>query len=463
MIDDLDHQLRALARLADDDALIPAGELRRIGDRRKRVRRAVWAGVVVAACVTAAVAAPWAVGSGRTARQGVVMSPGPSTPAPKPVESPCGVGAAAVGNCLVAISFVDGSDGFGVYAPDHGGSVMPLQIVATQDAGRSWTEVASSPIGGSDPTTFPGLLFVTRADGFVFNDSGLFTTHDGGKTWHPARVAGQVVDVTHVGENVWAAYTSCPQIPTSSVCGVGVEASSDAGRTWRQLSLPYPPYRSAQIRFGANGHAYIGQWASSHGSQDAGRLLVSDDGGVTWLARPLPCPVGYRLGGQLSVDATTDTVWMVCGGQVEAGNAGIVMYRSIDEGRTWIPESSLAIGAPTGVRAGAPSGKLTDLVATSATEAFGVTVNCGLVQSTDGGTTWHPSGPAGMPEGFLGKLDFVTPQDGWVAFWITVAGNVGLWHTTDGGTTWQPSSAVNLSNVPHCPAGTLSIGEGTRI
>ena len=84
------------------------------------------------------------------------------------------------------------------------------------------------------------------------------------------------------------------------------------------------------------------------------------------------------------------------------------------------------------------------------------------MQSTDGGATWHPSGTAGMPEGFVGRLDFVTPQDGWVAFWITVAGNVGLWHTTDGGTTWQPSSAINLSNVPHCQAGALSIGEGTR-
>lgn len=346
----------------------------------------------------------------------------------------------------MAVSFVDATHGFGVYAPQTATNTLPLQVVETSNSGSTWEIVGPSPVGGTDPTTFPSMLFIDNEDGLVYNSSGLFATHDGGKTWSTVSLPGQVLRVsTSQGsgrQEIWVTYTTCPVSPSASPCGAGVDVSANTGRTWKPLVLPTSPYRQAQVVIGSRGALFLGLWSSAGAESDPGELLVSNDQGTTWTTHVLPCPVGYRLGGQLSVapDDTLDTVWMVCTGQGSGGMEGVVIYRSEDDGQTWTAESSYELGGPTGVRGGAPGGRIEDLVALASTEALALQVNGGLVLSNDGGATWKMAGTSAMSQGFLGTLDMLDASDGWVAFWITVPGYKGLWHTTDGATTWQEVS-----------------------
>ena len=80
-------------------------------------------------------------------------------------------------------------------------------------------------------------------------------------------------------------------------------------------------------------------------------------------------------------------------------------------------------------------------MAMSSTEAFDLSLNGGLMLTRDGGASWGPVRPSSMRSiaaGFIGALDFIDPEVGWAAFWVTVGSYPGLWHTTDGGAMWSP-------------------------
>jgi photosystem II stability/assembly factor-like uncharacterized protein len=146
------------------------------------------------------------------------------------------------------------------------------------------------------------------------------------------------------------------------------------------------------------------------------------------------------LAGTLEKATSSNTLWLMCNGQASAGQLGIIIYRSTDDGASWLSESSCEVGGPTGVRPGAPCGNQEDFVAVSSTEAFDLSIDGGLMLTTDGGVIWGPvrSSIQHITPGFLGSLDFVNLEVGWVAFWVTAGNYPGLWHTTDGGATWSP-------------------------
>jgi photosystem II stability/assembly factor-like uncharacterized protein len=363
--------------------------------------------------------------------------------------TPCGEPVTAPQNCLVALSFIDDEDGFWIYENQTTASGTPLDLVQTNNAGTTWEVVAQTPdpgiaIGGAS------LLFIDAQDGFLWGPSGLFATHDGGHSWVSVPLSGRVVDVTSTPDSVWATVSTCPEdpaaAPITAPCSVGVETSSDAGRTWHGLGgVPADAYEVGQLAFDSPSIVFLGEWRSAGALPLApGVLLVTTDGGASWTTHPLPCPSSYRLGGMLSVAPSSGTVWMVCHGQGSGGIGGLVIYRSTDSGATWQAESGCMLGGATGVPQppNAPCGKLQDFVALSSTEAFALSINGGLVRTDDGGVSWSPAGSSAMQtesSGFLGALDFVDPTHGWVSFWITVVGPWhGLWRTTDGGATWSP-------------------------
>jgi photosystem II stability/assembly factor-like uncharacterized protein len=171
-----------------------------------------------------------------------------------------------------------------------------------------------------------------------------------------------------------------------------------------------------------------------------GELFATNDAGATWTTRTLPCPTRYDLAGTLEKAPSSNTLWLMCNGQGSAGHLGIIIYRSTDDGSSWSSESSCEVGAPTGVPPGAPCGNQEDFVAMSSTEAFDLSLNGGLMLTTDAGVTWNPvrSSAQHITAGFLGTLDFVDSKVGWAAFWVTVGNYPGIWHTTDGGALWSP-------------------------
>jgi len=384
--------------------------------------------------------------SGAAAAVSLITSP---TASFTKASQPCGEGVGAPGNCLVAVSFVDDHNGFGIYDPNGGASGLPLEIAETADAGASWQVVGESPITSTENlATQPILFFTGREDGFVYDDtSTLYSTRDGGKSWIRKSLPGDVVDLANSAEGIWLLWTSCPVSPSSAPCSAGAETTEKAGRRFETRALPYSPYRFAQVGFGLGDTVFLGLWAPATGEGDPGELLVSHDGGSSWSVRTFPCPQGYRLGGQLSVDASSDTIWMLCLGQGSGGTRGVVIYRSTDEGVDWIAESSYSLGGPTGVREGAPSGQLEKLAAVSATGAFALTRIGGLEESTDGGITWRSVGPGAMQnavDGVSGELDVVDSDHAWVVAFTAGPRGVlgpGTWRTVDGGANWEAMSS----------------------
>ena len=188
----------------------------------------------------------------------------------------------------------------------------------------------------------------------------------------------------------------------------------------------------------------MAEWADHEGdvSNDPGVLLVSADGGASWKTATLPCPAGYRLGGQLSLAPSPRTVWMVCSGAGAVGTRPNVVYRSTDLDASWKAESSYGPGSGTTLPRGAPDGTIHVLVARSSTEAWVLeTTRGGVLATSDGGRSWHDAMPPKVDRAIAtlpGTLDMVTPDDAYVAAHAySPAYRGGLWRTEDGGRTWH--------------------------
>jgi len=360
----------------------------------------------------------------------------------------CGSGSVAVTNCLIALSFVSPEVGFGVYSPiDVTGGSGPPELVSTTDGGSTWHEVGRAPVGfGPTGVDLPALSFVDASNGVEYGTRGAFVTHDGGRSWAPIPVPGRVVGTTAVGRMLWLTDTTCTVSPTTAPCTVGIEASSNAGRTWRTLELPPGPFRAAQTAVGTGGTLIVAEWGDHEGysSNDPGVLLTSSDGGGSWQQRPLPCPAEYRLGGQLSLAPSSPTLWLACSGQGAVGTRANAVYRSTDLGASWVAVSSYPVtpDATAHLPPGAPTSTIDALAARSSTAAWVLEVTRGgLLATTDGGRSWHDAMPSGVQRGIdttRDTLDVVSPTLAYLASHaFAPIDSGGLWRTEDGGQTWK--------------------------
>lgn len=179
---------------------------------------------------------------------------------------------------------------------------------------------------------------------------------------------------------------------------LGLIRSTDAGRTWKPVSLLGE--RDFHVLEAAGPRIY--GYGSDFDSREGG-LLVSDDGGRRWEERTAPEPLA-----SLAIDPrNSDRV-------VASGERGI--YSSTDAGGRWRP------------LAGEPG-----LLAWTAPDAlFLVRPDGSVSRSSDGGLSWQPAGETGgRPAAFDndgGDL-YVALHDGRVE------------RSSDGGRTWALRSA----------------------
>lgn len=332
-----------------------------------------------------------------------------------------------------------------------GASEQRLAVVETNDAGTVWHGVGTVANPDVGYGVLQKLVFADRRDGLLVGPTGeLLATHDGGVKWAALSLKAPVVDVSASTGVLWAAVDSCPSAPVGAqaTCrGIGLEQSRNGGRTWTSVSsFPTAAYEGAAVITSGADTVIVGAWrAVATEPVLSGELMVSNDGGATWTQSSLPCTQGYTLGGMLAVARISGTLWLSCIGQGSGGFEATVLYRSSNEGMTWAAESGCAIGAPgmTSVPQDAPCGHVQELVPLDSLRAFAAEFNGGLVETTDGGATWHPVAAVAGLEGWPPSLDFVGENTGWIAFYLGEVGHplktVGLWHTTDGGRTWKPT------------------------
>ena len=270
-------------------------------------------------------------------------------------------------------------------------------VFRTSNGGRTWQQGESVP----DPelTVATSLYFIDSMHGwFLMSEANpanlgapptLYSTSDGGLHWkltssgaaRPDSWCGQHMSFATVNTG-WIASECDQEVPIVSV-------THDGGATWQVQRLPLTTaHASCPCYFQNPPQIFDGLHGIFVLYGLPGALLVTSDGGTTWIARALP---GEE---QMAVDF-------------------------VDPGHGWAVGGSSSQLNKTGSLT-APSGPLP------------------LYQTDDGGATWNllqTNLLQQSQEGRIGPLYFVDQNDGF-AVRSDTNGPTQFLKTTDGGRTW---------------------------
>jgi photosystem II stability/assembly factor-like uncharacterized protein len=312
-------------------------------------------------------------------------------------------------------------------------------MARTSDAGRTWIQ-ASAPPATVGSVAYPlqafSVRFANRVDGWVYttNPSRLWSTHDGGTSWHPVVLPGLTPEASILGMEAAGGRVYVAIVPDNVT--VHLEVSPVASGAWSDTGVGVPagagPVPSAQLVL----------------QQSRGWLLQNDRtvvGGFQlnaagrWTAWTPPC---RTANGSAALTASSPSNLAAVCSEGEWGPA-----RNLPAGAgtaspsTWLFQSSdggasfravgpvpLAPGAQQVAGSPAPS---TVVVGGS---------RPALYATFDGGHTWQTvyQGADGSSWSYLG---FTTLTQG-VAITSTPSGRAAMLMTRDGGHSWAPVSFV---------------------
>jgi photosystem II stability/assembly factor-like uncharacterized protein len=282
-------------------------------------------------------------------------------------------------------------------------SANPTGIFATDDGGRTWNETAMFKAAG-DVTQ---LTFVNAQDGWLLMDeyfgetpqpAWLYRTVDGGRHWSPASTPPSsrsywpngfchAMDLTFRSASTGWLTVDC-RAQTS------VMVSHDGGSTWVPQALPLPgsdfhgdPATMTGPQF-VGGTAFLTVAPGSPAAPPAlpPAVLVSRDLGQTWHSLALPAGAGQYP--QISFFTPADGVLVAAGSQE---TLGIVFYTTTDGGQTWTPVHQGTHFAELGATIDFTSPQ-TGFAWTSGDDAQGSAPPSAYV-TTDSGRTWRSFTP----------------------------------------------------------------------
>jgi photosystem II stability/assembly factor-like uncharacterized protein len=288
-----------------------------------------------------------------------------------------------------------------------------------------WVPAPTPPAPASEGMLQPGvkaIRFADDLDGWAFGSS-LWSTHDGGATWHAVTIPGVPADSTVALEAAGGVATLIadagkplggPEIATSPVTedawhvtgpGVGLGAGP--------ANQPILVLAGGAGWFIQNDRTVIGGARRVGGTWQAWQPPCLDANGPALLAAATPAVV---------VAECDAGVWGPAGAGTLAGDH---LYRSTDGGRTFavVPQSL-------------PLDLITTVAMPDASEidiAGAVGTRSAIAASTDGGRSWRIT-YRGLPNEDVSYLGFTTPTQG-----VAISGR-RLLMTRDGGQSWSPVS-----------------------
>jgi hypothetical protein len=311
-------------------------------------------------------------------------------------------------------------------------------VLTTTDGGTTWTRigVVPAPPDGCTNCDSPGVTqirFANDLDGYAF-DPDLYVTTDGGATW--SNEPGPFVAALEpAGSNVMRiafTQTGCP-----GPCDLTIQVATAGSASWRTLSVPFQGDAVRLVRQGPE-DVYIASLenpAGGAGSAHA-QLLISHDGGTTWVDRSDPCGVvgGDEYDTAELTAAAPFVVAALCQDRMEPQNTFVSL--STDGGAVFTPQPLIPGGAD-------------EIAAASATSVFAASSNpqgTGTTQyllfsSLDGGWSWRQvasdlaenvGDPPPPQSPFLGF------ESASVGRWVV--GNDVVWSSADGGASWVRQS-----------------------
>ena len=281
--------------------------------------------------------------------------------------------------------------------PDHGWVAFaePFKVVTdpsfgridvwrTTDGGLTWakSELPKAKINNAGDTLGPfSFDFLDLTHGFAFisgnythslADSDLYWTADGGKTWSADRPTG--TGSAGVEGSSVAFATADDGVIVGNPEGSGISVTHDAGKTWKQATLPAPAGTTGDILFFS---------APLFSDASTGLVAVSfqgDSSSTTWM---------YRT-------SNAGSSWSAVG-QIPGTSA---VHVSIVDAQHWI--------------------------ATDGSTA---------VHSQNAGASWTTVTTRPTLTG-IQAIEFISLKQGW-AEWTDTLGNSHVSMTTDDGASWQ--------------------------
>ena len=249
-------------------------------------------------------------------------------------------------------------------------------VVRTLDGGRSWRGVPAprAPLPPLAPTATPEsrdtvreIRFATGQDGYAFG-GGLWTTHDGARTWRRVSGVDTVLDLEIDGRTAYAVVGHCVGL---GACRSGLLASPVSADRFRPVAGLEP-----RPVGGLDGAVSTGGGTTVF-SLDRARYVRRGTSG--WTRMTEPC---RPLGGTVVAPASGFTLTAYCA-EGAAGSVYLTIRHSADLGQHWTTVPGRGLQLPNGLTA-LTAGSATTLAAAAALPDLGG----GLAVSRDGGRTW---------------------------------------------------------------------------
>jgi len=300
-------------------------------------------------------------------------------------------------------------------------------IVRTLDRGASWRGVPAPVVKVGRPALSSaavwGIRFTTPSHGFVFG-TGLWVTTDGSAHW--TRItgpAGSILSLATIDGQVLALTAQCTPTSGCARTGTVVRRPLGGGRWSRVTSISY------SLAGLSDPTDLIATQARVAAMLDGSHVLVTKNGGVSFVRRATPCTTpGVALAVSVAVTSANGLA-LLCVGQGFSGHTIKNVYVSGDDGVRWHKAGMPSNDGVPGIIGAATPAQLTVTA-----DSFG----SWLYQSADGGRRWRTA--RFFPDGGLGWVDlgFTTSADG-----VVVHGAVDI----DGNRDHRPGQLLLTGNA----------------
>jgi photosystem II stability/assembly factor-like uncharacterized protein len=222
-----------------------------------------------------------------------------------------------------------------VFSDDIGWVATAKSLYRTTDGGRTWSDRTPRHNGGA------ATSLVVDADTAFFGwDDGkgvsIASTHDAGVTWMTSTLDREGAPLPPLVLFGTASDGSVTFFDTTDVSPARVHAyaSSDGGQTWQGPTAGTFPARQAKPGGWGGGSIWLNV-GKADGVPFDDRLWLSTDGGVTWKARHFPT-ADFAPARELKWVAGPP--WFEAGGRIVIAISsvdGSGLFRSDDDGQSW--------------------------------------------------------------------------------------------------------------------------------
>lgn len=296
-------------------------------------------------------------------------------------------------NRVLGVDFFDAQHGWvalnEAFTTGSDASYGRVDVWRTSDGGRSWTKaLLPSAVFNKFGEIMPPMQFdfLDARHGFAFlsgnsakgkNDSDLFWTADGGRTWSADRPTG----AGHAGNEGSIGFASVTDgVIVDALAGSGIVVTHDGGRTWTPAALAIPSDSAgAQPFFGQpafyDGRSGLLAVDFQTDASQLTRVYQTADAGSSWTIRST-VPAGFF--GLAFVDQQR---WL--------GTNGPETLLTVDGGQSWVRSGAVGLPGPAGLlMADAQHGWATVHMGVCVSFKSDCQSRTGLYATSDGGASW---------------------------------------------------------------------------